>query len=181
MYAFRVDGQHSSMGLLPDTQNYGLRMRRESRKRFPRHRDLAIPTCVMARVVTHVPWCMTGSLTSYFLWSRWRGKRSWHSQRMRSSQFCVSGKRPTVCVACPMYCWGEKAVKYTEIKINNFMDWIYSLFIVHERVTQLASCASVDSINIPASSLRLAKKIQDTDGIDENDFRATFEIYTHTK
>ena len=24
---------------------------------------------------THVPWCMPGSLTSGFLWSRWQGKR----------------------------------------------------------------------------------------------------------
>ena len=24
----------------------------------------------------------------------WRGKRSWHSRRMRNPQFCVSGKRP---------------------------------------------------------------------------------------
>ena len=29
-----------------------------------------------------------------FLWSRWRGKRSWHSRCMRNPQFCVSGKRP---------------------------------------------------------------------------------------
>ena len=54
------------MDLLPDTQNYGLHMRRECRERFPRHRRLAIPTCV-----THVPWCMLGSLTSGFLWSQW--------------------------------------------------------------------------------------------------------------
>ena len=37
---------------------------------------------------------MPGSLTSGFLWSRWRGKRSRHSRRMRSPQFYVSGKRP---------------------------------------------------------------------------------------
>ena len=37
--------------------------------------------------VTHVPWCMTGSLTSGFLWSRWRGKRPRHSRRMCSPQF----------------------------------------------------------------------------------------------
>ena len=45
--------------------------------------------------VTHVPWCMPGSLTSGFLWSRWRlgrGKRSRHSRRMRNPQFYVSGK-----------------------------------------------------------------------------------------
>ena len=43
---------------------------------------------------THVPWCMPGSLTSGFLWSRCRRKRSRHSRRMRNSRFYVSGKRP---------------------------------------------------------------------------------------
>ena len=38
------------MGLLPDTENCGLRMRLECRERFPRHRRLAIPTCITARV-----------------------------------------------------------------------------------------------------------------------------------
>ena len=57
-----------TMGLLPDTYNCGLRMRRECRERFPRHRLLRKPlvsdpgmhhgTCV-----THVPWCMSGPLT----------------------------------------------------------------------------------------------------------------------
>ena len=37
----------SSMGLLPDKQNCGLRMHRECRERFPRHRELA--TCITAR------------------------------------------------------------------------------------------------------------------------------------
>ena len=46
--------------------------------------------------VTHVPWCMSGSLTSGFLWSRWREKYSQHSWRMRNSQFYVFGKRPIV-------------------------------------------------------------------------------------
>ena len=40
------------------------------------------------------PWCMSKSLTSGFLWSRWRGKCSRHSRRMHNRQFCVSGKRP---------------------------------------------------------------------------------------
>ena len=44
--------------------------------------------------VTHVSWCMPGYLTSGFLWSRWRGKRSRHSQRIRNPQFYASGKRP---------------------------------------------------------------------------------------
>ena len=39
--------------------------------------------------------CVTcGSLISGSLWSRWWGKRSWHSRRMRNPQFYVSGKRP---------------------------------------------------------------------------------------
>ena len=42
----------------------------------------------------HVPSCMPGSLTSDFLRSRWRGKRSRHSRRMLNLQFYVSGKRP---------------------------------------------------------------------------------------
>ena len=41
---------------------------------------------------THVPWCMP--LTSGFFWSRWRGRHSRHSWRMRNPQFYVSGKRP---------------------------------------------------------------------------------------
>ena len=44
--------------------------------------------------VTHVPWCMPGSLTCVFPWSWWRGKRSRQSRRMRNTQFYVSGKRP---------------------------------------------------------------------------------------
>ena len=56
------------MGLLPDTYNCGLCMRRECWDRFPRQRLQMKPldsdrgmhhgTCV-----THVPWCMSGSLT----------------------------------------------------------------------------------------------------------------------
>ena len=51
--------------------------------------DINHGTCV-----THVPWCMPGSLTSVFFWSRWRGKRFRHSRRMHNTKFCVSGKRP---------------------------------------------------------------------------------------
>ena len=51
--------------------------------------DMHHGTCV-----THVPWCVPGSLTSGLLWSRWRGKRSRHSRRMRNPQFYVFGKRP---------------------------------------------------------------------------------------
>ena len=53
--------------------------------------DMHHGTCV-----THVPWCMPGSLTNGFIWSRWRGKHCWHPRRMRNPQFYVSGKRPNV-------------------------------------------------------------------------------------
>ena len=44
--------------------------------------------------VTHVPWCMPGSLSSSFLLS-WRGgKCSRLSRRMHNPKFYVSGKRP---------------------------------------------------------------------------------------
>ena len=51
--------------------------------------DMHNGTCVK-----RVPWCIPGSLTSGFLWSRWGGKRSQHSRLMRNPQFDVSGKRP---------------------------------------------------------------------------------------
>ena len=52
------------MGLLPDTQNRGLRMRRE---RSTRHRLqgkplISDPSIHHGMSATHVPWCMSGSL-----------------------------------------------------------------------------------------------------------------------
>ena len=77
------------MGLLPKTQNCRLRMPRECRKRFLRHRPqrkplVSNPGMHEARAVMHAeianPW--------------WWGKRSPHSRCMRNPQFYVSGKRP---------------------------------------------------------------------------------------
>ena len=56
------------MNLLPETQNCRLRMRRECRERFPRHRLerkqlVGDPVMHHGMCVTHVPWCMSGSLT----------------------------------------------------------------------------------------------------------------------
>ena len=50
------------MGLLPDTQYCGLRMHRERRERFPRHRGVSDPG-MQSRRMKHVPWCMSKSLT----------------------------------------------------------------------------------------------------------------------
>ena len=51
--------------------------------------DIHRGTCV-----PHVPRYMPGLLTNGFLWSRWQGKRSRHSQRMRNLQFYVSCNWP---------------------------------------------------------------------------------------
>ena len=53
--------------------------------------DMHHGTCV-----THVPWCMPGSLTSGFYWSQWRGKRSRYSRYMCNPHSYVSGKRAIV-------------------------------------------------------------------------------------
>ena len=50
--------------------------------------DMHHGTCM-----THVSWCMPGSLTNGFPWSQWRRKHSRHSQRMRNAQFYASGRR----------------------------------------------------------------------------------------
>ena len=93
-YGRENDVSTTWMGLLPDTWNCGLRMRRECRERFPRHQLqrkplVSNPGMHHGTCVTHVPWCMSGSLTC-----GGRGKRSRHSRRMRNPQFYVSGKRP---------------------------------------------------------------------------------------
>ena len=61
---------------------------------FPPIPRVSDPDMHHGTCVTHIPWCMTGSLTSGFLWSRWREKRCWHSRRMRNPIFNVSDKRP---------------------------------------------------------------------------------------
>ena len=90
-----------TLGLLPDTQNCGLRMRRECRERFPRHRLQRKPLVSDAGMhhgtcVTHVPWCMSGSLTRdgrenvpsipsvcanrsfvYLVWGPWSVREGW--------------------------------------------------------------------------------------------------------
>ena len=50
------------------------------------------------RCVTHVPWCMPGSLTSDLLWRRWRGKRSRYSRCMPNRQFYVTGKNVKISI-----------------------------------------------------------------------------------
>ena len=65
---FGKGSQVNTMGLLQDRQNCGLHMHRECRERFPRHRLqrkplVSDPDKQHGTCVTHVPWCMSGSLT----------------------------------------------------------------------------------------------------------------------
>ena len=65
----------------------------------PRISDPDVHHCTC---MTQVPWCTTETLTNGFIWSRWRGKRSRHSRRMRNTQVYVSGKWPTALAAMPV-------------------------------------------------------------------------------
>ena len=85
--------------------------------------------------VTHVPWCMLGSLTGALLGSRWRGKRSGHSSRMRNPQFYVSGKRPMInplklpCSAVVLSYTLDHGYYYgTKSEIPNYFDHAKILF-----------------------------------------------------
>ena len=108
-------------------------MRRECRERFPRHPRISDPDMHHGTCVTHVPGCMPGSLTSGFLWSRWRGKRSRHSWRMRNPQFYVSGKRPMTAHSTVYGTNWERATMYRGNKkfgdSTRIDNWISLLFM----------------------------------------------------
>ena len=76
--------------------------------------------------VTHVPWCIPGSLASDFLWNRWRGKRSRHSRRMHHPQFHVSDKRSMKIIV-----FSNTRGCMCELSMN----WI---FIISHRVVRIA-------------------------------------------
>ena len=91
---------------------------------------------------THVLWCMSGSLTSGFILSPWREKRSRHSWRMRNPQFYVSGKRPI------------QRVSYAE---SVSMSWrLHCGFITHQgsiRLT-LRNHLTISTVLMPTSTNR---------------------------
>ena len=113
------------MGLLPDTWNCVLRMRLECRERFPRH-QLQRKPLVSNPGVTHVPWCLSGSLTC-----GGQEKRSQHSRCMRNPQFYVSGKRPmgrqglTRCVYYLVAAIVSAPVESDDIESVKKMKWFY--------------------------------------------------------
>ena len=87
-------GINPFMALLPATENFGFRLRREYWERFPHHPRVSDPDMHHGTCVRHVPLSVPGFLTSGFLWGRWQGKSSRHPRSMPNTQLCVSGKRP---------------------------------------------------------------------------------------
>ena len=82
--------------------------------------------------ITHVPWCMPGSLTGGFLWSRWREKRSQHPRHMQNPRFCVSGKRPMYGPINPSL-WVYVSLRLAELihwNVKNFCFFL-SMIIQH--------------------------------------------------
>ena len=58
---------------------------------------------------------ITGSLTSGLLWSRWQGKRSQHSRRMRNSQIYISGNRPIAAMPLAYPFASIKVARYSRL------------------------------------------------------------------
>ena len=75
-------------------QNSGLRMRRECRERFPRHRlHKKTATWRSRHASRHVHYAHA-VINVGIANSRWRGRHYRDSRRMRNPQFYISGKRP---------------------------------------------------------------------------------------
>ena len=117
--------------------------------------------------VTHVPCCMSGSLTSGFLWSRCRGKRSRHSRRMSNRQWYASGKRPKQWYLLPLCLQTTQRVVLTcnndKMTIKNGNTYMFSqpslcpllfvlIFIQHKRIafaiiSRLGECSVVEILS----------------------------------
>ena len=91
--------------------------------------DMHHGTCV-----AHVPWCMSGLPTSGFLCSRWLGKCSWHSRRMRNPQFYVSGKRTILCSS-------ECSEGDTEDNVEKKNMNLKKQYTTHSKLWKRGSCA----------------------------------------
>ena len=87
--------------------------------------DMDHGTCV-----THVPWCMPGSLISHFLSNRRRGNRLWHIRRMHNTQFYVSGKRPITLVkvgskVCLPMVWFRAVARIATTAKSSLLTWVF--------------------------------------------------------
>ena len=88
--------------------------------------------------VTHAPWFMSGSLTSGFLWSQWRGKRSQHSWHMRNLQFYVFLR-----AGDGFYTWHQNTDVY-------FM----AMYKIHPSASKM-NCVAVNCHEIECNVIRL--------------------------
>ena len=109
----------------------------------PRVRD---PDIHHGTCVTHVPWCMSGSLTSDFI--RWRGKRSRHSRRMRNPQFYVSGKR-LMAVMCRTPRQYYIYVAFSILGLSKSLQWVwYNQFQCAKGIAYIISMISANLIMV---------------------------------
>ena len=89
--------------------------------------------------VANVPCCMPGSLTSGIPWSRWLGKRSRHSPRLRNPYFFVADKKPMgdkypLILNNQYYdCLSPGSLHRQAIsshEMNRILQWYYGLIII---------------------------------------------------
>ena len=69
-------------------------MRREFRECFFPPPRVSNPDMHHGTCVTHVPWCMPGSLTSSSLWSQWQGKNTRHPGACATHNFMYLMRGP---------------------------------------------------------------------------------------
>ena len=100
-----------------------------TRHRLQRKTLVSDPSMHHGTCVTHVLWCMSGSLT--------RGdgeKRSRHSRRMRNPQFYVSGKRP---VGLSVLSHSTFFYKYLSFILGNIKSMFVFLSVMNPTVAQI--------------------------------------------
>ena len=81
-WCMQVNGSHFSHGPLARYLKLRVAHAPEMPGTFSPPSRVSDPDMHHGTCVTHVPWCMPGSLNSGFLCSRWRGKCPQHSRRM---------------------------------------------------------------------------------------------------
>ena len=93
---FNVVGTDSMVQPLPVSwASYQIRKMRVAHATFSPPPRISEPDMHHGTCVTHVPWCMPGSLTSVFFFLKSVARNTIPAfPCMRNPQFCISGKRP---------------------------------------------------------------------------------------
>ena len=105
------------MGLLIDTWICGLRMRRQCRGRFPRHRlqrklPVSDPGMHHGACVKHVPWCMSGSL-------KFGGGENVPGIPGACATLDITYLTRGPCMECHCECLGENWTCYKEVLLHH--------------------------------------------------------------